>query len=350
MRANHLLPLAALAVLGLSPPARATDAGGAPAASVVSNAQDAVVKLFGAGGVAGLEGYQTGVFIDDTGALLTIDSPVLDGGAVALVDALGDRYEGRVEGVDRLTGLALVRSESTEPPPAWIDLQPRDAPRRGERLWVLSNAFKIAAGAEPVTVQRARSAGVVAMPLAGGPLGGPNRPPIGAPAPGTPVLLLDAVTSNPGAGGGLVLDESGEAVGLVGAECRAESTGAWVNYALPTAAVAGALERLASGASAETGAEVANSSRRPFEEFGVFLIPEIMARTPAYVEGVAPGSAAETAGLRPDDLIVAVGGASTGALQAARRLAAESLRQTGAIELLVLREGEIVEIVLTQPR
>lgn len=346
-RRSILLVLLGNALFCAAPAAGAGDSvGGTDQGNVLARGQEAVVKLYGAGGFAGLEGYQTGVFVDDSGAVLTVDSPVLDGGAVAVVDAFGDRYEGRVEGVDRSTGLALIRSQSIESPPGWVELSSGAEPARGERLWVLTNAFKIAAGEEPLTVQQARAAGRAPMPVAGGPLGGSTRAAIGAPTPGTPVLLIGGVTSNPGAGGSLVIDASGAPVGVVGAECRAESTGAWVNYALPASVAAEALARLEQGSAVGPNQPKAATYGDRLAPLGVVLIPEITRRTPAYVEGVVPGSPAAEAGVRADDLIVAVGGVSVGSRQAAQRAAAELSAEDGPVELLVLREGRVIRIQL----
>lgn len=307
-----------------------------------------MVKLYGAGGVAGLEGYQTGVFVDGGGAVLSIDSPALDTAGVALVDAFGERHEATVVGADRATGLVLIQSQSPDAPPGWVDFDaPEPEAPAASVVWVLSNAFQIAAGDEPVTVQQARIAGRAPMPAAGGPLGGAGRPAIGVPKPGVPILLLDAVTSNPGAGGGLVISATGEPLGVVGAECRAEATGVWINYATPTKAVAEAIDRLRQGSEAEAAAPPPRHGANPLRELGAVLIPKITERAPAYVESVVSPSPAWTAGLRADDLIIAVDGASVGTVNSARRSVAEGLARNGVVELLVLREGQVLSLTLT---
>ena len=42
-------------------------------------------------------------------------------------------------------------------------------------------------------------------------------------------------------------------------------------------------------------------------DFGLITIPDVVARTPAYIDRVLPGSLAEIAGLQPNDLILFVG-------------------------------------------
>ena len=43
------------------------------------------------------------------------------------------------------------------------------------------------------------------------------------------------------------------------------------------------------------------------EALGIVLVPDVLERTPPYVEQVRAGSPAEKAGLQPDDLIVLLG-------------------------------------------
>ena len=58
------------------------------------------VKLYGAGGVAGLDAYQSGFFISETGNILTVWSTVLDLDTVIAVTSDGKRMEAKVVGVD----------------------------------------------------------------------------------------------------------------------------------------------------------------------------------------------------------------------------------------------------------
>jgi serine protease Do len=74
-------------------------------------------------------------------------------------------------------------------------------------------------------------------------------------------------------------------------------------------------------------------------------VPDLLDRTPPFVEAVVRGSSAERAGLRPDDLVIAVAGRSVGTRGALQRElgrlpAAEPMR------LSVIRDGAIVEIDL----
>ncbi len=315
----------------------------------LARVQDAVVKVYGLGGVAGLEGYQSGLFIEgESPRVITVDSPVLDGRSVTLIDALGDRCEGQVLGRDPMTGLALIGCPDSALPPSAIDLTAPAPPRRGLPVWALSNAFAIAIGNEPVTVQRGRVAAVAPMPLPIASVGGVRRPAIGAPSPGTRVVLLDAVTSNPGAGGGVVVDDRGTVVGLLGAECRSPITGAWINYALPTPAVRDAVARIqqqGDTASQSTPRGVA-SSRAVLRQIGLTLIPSITPRAPAFIEQVASNGPAAEAGCRADDLVVAVRGVTIGTAESAASAIATAFRDSDRVELTLLRGREIVNLTI----
>lgn len=325
-------------------------AAAAPRGRVLEDAQLVMVKVYGTGGVAGLEAYQTGFFVDAAGVVLTVDSPVLDLDRVTLVDAFGDRVEARVAGRDAVTGLALVVPERMEPP-AVVDFESAQRPASSESVWVISNAFGIAAGEEPLTVQRARVAVLAPMPLPAESRGSERRR-IGVPAPSTPVLLFDAVTSNPGAGGGLAIDDTGRPIGVVGAECRSPLTGTWINYALPISAAAEAIERMRSDSQADPSLDARQAApprwRPVLCEIGLVLLPEVASPTPAYIEHAEAGSPAHNAGCRPDDLIVAVDGTTVGDVERAGAFIAAALRREGRAELTVLRDRGVVSLFLSR--
>ena len=47
------------------------------------------------------------------------------------------------------------------------------------------------------------------------------------------VYVIDAITNNPGAAGGVLTTRKGELLGLIGKELRNELTDTWINYAMP---------------------------------------------------------------------------------------------------------------------
>lgn len=317
---------------------------GNPVEDLATRVERAMVKLYGAGQVAGLEGYQTGFFIErDPPVVLTVDSTALEGGRVPLVDSEGERYEGRVVGRDAATGLALLECPADVAPPATLPLEDAPPPRIASPVWVISNAFGIAAGDEPLSLQRGRIVAVAPLDLSGG--AGESRSRVGVPAEGTPVLVLSAVTSNPGAAGGAVVSSDGDLVGVVGAECRSPLSGAWLNYALPAAETIAAIERLKSGDADNADESFENAGARGVAtRLGLSFLPAVTARTPAFVETVRPASAAADAGVEVDDLVVAIDGATVGEVRAAQAALARAARRGGRAEIVVLRGDRLVTL------
>ena len=75
------------------------------------------------------------------------------------------------------------------------------------------------------------------------------------------------------------------------------------------------------------------------------LIPDVLERTPPYVDHVRPGSPAEKAGIRPDDLILLLGDRL---IQSCKALASdlEYVDYEDAVKLTVLRGQELIEFSL----
>ena len=81
---------------------------------------------------------------------------------------------------------------------------------------------------------------------------------------------------------------------------------------------------------------------------GIVLVPDMLERTPAYVDEVRPGSPAARAGLRPDDLVLLVGDHLTQSCKALRT-ELEMIDRDDRVHLTVLRGQELIEVVLEPP-
>ena len=85
--------------------------------SIAVSAELKTVKLYGAGGVGGLDTYQSGFFIDAQGHVLTVWSTVLDVDTIIAVTSDGRRLECKVVGIDPNLEIAVLESKqaATEP-------------------------------------------------------------------------------------------------------------------------------------------------------------------------------------------------------------------------------------------
>jgi len=269
-----------------------------PIVELTASARTKVVKLFGAGGAKGLEAYQTGVLISDEGHVLTAWSHVLDADTVATFLDDGQRYEATLLGYDPRTEIAILKIDAQGLPHFVLDESMR-VPEPGELILALTNLYGVATGNEPASVQHGTVTAV--RSLEGDRIGGrlPYR---------GPVIVTDAITSNPGTPGGAIVDASGNLLGLVGKDLKADDADIWLNYALPIAELRRSIDDILAGklllAFEEDRPEV--SEPMTLELLGMELVPDVVGRTPPFVDRVARGSAAERAGVRPDDLILFV--------------------------------------------
>lgn len=325
---NHrLLCLACAAMV-----ASMTHAGEAGPQQVIADAARKVVKLYGAGGFRGLEGYQTGILISSDGRILTVASTVLDAGEVDCVLDDGRRYAARLVGIDPQRELALLEIDADDLP-AFVIEPELPLAATGTRVIALSNMFGVAVGDERVTAQRGVIAAVVPLQA--------RRGAAEAPFQGE-VYVLDCTTNNPGSPGGALIDSRGHLVGMLGKELRSTTAGIWLSYAIPARELSRGGDTIREGVTEAPG--------RPAEAFdlrllGVVLVPDLLERTPPFVESIDPGSPSERAGLRADDLVIAVGPVSVttraGVEQAVGRLA-----EGDPVRLVVIRGGGLVELDL----
>ena len=321
--------LAWLTVILLAAPPAAAPGGETGSDAVIADAARLVVKIYGAGGFRGLEAYQTGFLVSPEGHVMTAMSTVLDSEEIDCVLDDGRRYSATLLGIDPRRETALLDLEAEDLPA--ISLAEAETAEPGTRCFALSNLFGVAVGDERASVQQGVVSAVVPLEA--------RRGPHEAVYDGD-VYLLDFTVNNPGAPGGLLVDAVGRPLGMIGKELRASDSGIWLNYALPMQAVAESYADLVAGRRPTTG-EIA--SVEPFDTglLGFLLVPDLLERTPPFVESVEPDSAAAAAGLAADDLIVAIGTRSvTSCAAVATELGRLDARDT--VRLSVIRDGRIV--------
>ncbi|MFM7207769.1 MAG: S1C family serine protease [Planctomycetaceae bacterium] len=295
---------------------------------VAATAARSVVKLYGAGGLRGLEAYQSGVILSPDGRIVTVMSTVLDSDGIDCVLDDGRRFPARLVGVDPRRELALLSIEASDLPVA-VPAEGRAGV--GGRVLAVSNLFGVAVGDERASVQRGVISSVV--PLAA------RRGAAEAPYTGD-VYVLDFTTNNPGSPGGAVVDARGRLLGVIGKELRSTATGLWLNYAMPIDEV----ERGCAAITAGTAMSADAPPAVPFDmrRLGVVFVPDLLGHTPAFIETVVPGTPAARAGLAADDLVIAVASRAAGS-RAAVEAAVAAIAEGDPVPLSLIRAGAVVE-------
>ncbi|MCR4413426.1 MAG: S1C family serine protease [Thermoguttaceae bacterium] len=306
----------------------------------IANTQPKIVKIYGAGGLRGLEAYQSGLLISAEGHILTAWSTVLDTDSITVVLSDGRKFGARLLGADPQVEVAVLRIDGRDLP--HFDLNQAVEADAGTGVLAFSNLFNVAVGDEPASVQRGTIAvktrlearrGVFETPYTG------------------PVYVLDVVTSNPGSAGGALVTRRGELVGMLGKELRNALNHTWLNYATPISSLRPSVEAICSGKSVVRKPDDRKKPARGLTPamLGLVLVPDVVERTPPYVDGVLPGSPADKAGIRPDDLIVLVGDQLVPSCKALRK-ELEYIDHEDKVNVTVLRLQEMLEFTLQAGR
>lgn len=257
-----------------------------------------VVKLYGSK-IGREHGYGTGFLVSSDGRIVTSLSLLVAGRNVRAVLDDGRKYEARVSRTDEYRQLALLQIDVKGLP--YLELKSSESARVGDTVIALGNWYKIAEGREPISMIR----GVLSL-----------KTNLNARRLSQefdfhgPVLIYDAITSNPGSSGGPLLDIDGRCIGMVGRIVEAVNTNTRLNYALPAEEIIAFLEE----ASSEDSPKRAGPSSAPVEDqqatgrpyIGIKISKLGYHSVSAYVQRVRPGSPAAEAGIQADDLIVAI--------------------------------------------
>jgi serine protease Do len=325
-----LAPWAALAADAPAPaPARS------PLAQAIEQTQPKLVKIYGAGGFRGLEAHQSAMLISADGCLLTAWSYVLDTDYITAVLSDGRKLQAKLVGADPRLEIAVLKIDAEGLP--FFDLAKAVTAAAGTRVLAFSNVFGVAQGDEPASVQEGIVSVATTLAARRGVFETPYR---------GPVYVIDAVTNNPGAAGGALVTRRGELVAMLGKELRNALNNTWLNYAVPIGELRGSVEEIRAGkfiARRPDEAEKKPQQCVRLAALGLTLVPDVLERTPPFVDSVRPGSPAMQAGLLPDDLIVLVGDRL---IQSCKNLVAELeyIDHEDEVKLTIIRGNELVEV------
>jgi len=312
---------------------------------VLEQATRRVVKLYGVG-IGEEHGYATGVVVSPDGLVVTVLGLFLETVNLRAVAADGHIYHAECIYRDEYRQLALLQldrhpenadtdaSVNDQMAPIQIEyFKPAEGPGLKPGDWVFSvgNNFKVADGDEPVSVLK----GIVSA-----------RAKIDAQHGGQPfpfrgdVYILDALTSTPGAPGSALIDLDGHWVGLVGKIVTARQTNTFLNYAYPVEELKAFLKDAKAGVNAATRPAVVDA---PPGYHGIKLSKIAYRRQLPFVQSVAPGSPAEAAGLKAEDLIVSANGTAVPHARIFNELC-ERLHTGDELSLIVKRGEQLVSI------
>ena len=298
-----------------------------------------MVKIYGAGGFEGLEAYQSGFLISAEGHILTVWSYVLDTDYLGAILADGRKFEAKLVGADPRLEIAVLKIDANSLD--HFDLAHGAVGEVGTRVWALSNLFGVATGDEPDSVQH----GVVAAKTQLDARRGVYETPYHG-----PIYVLDCVTNNPGAAGGALVNLRGELLGMLGKELRNSQNNIWLNYAVPLDQFSAAVADIIAGKKhvVPDKPTAREGDGIDLDRFGIVMVPDVLERTPPYVEQVRAATPAAAAGLKADDLVVFVGDRLVQSLSAL----GEELKQLESdsdLRLLVMRDQELIEVVVKPP-
>jgi len=299
-------------------------------APAVEQAQRRTVKIFGAG-IGRSPGYATGLIVSAQGEILTTQGVFLAGDNLRVTLADGTTHTAQVVRRSQKLLVALLKIDTITQ--EYFELDEKPVAAKGDWILGVSNAFKVADGAEPLSV----NIGVLSLRTRLDARRGYQDFPYDG-----DVYLIDAITSNPGAAGGAVINIDGRLVGMIGKVIESRATNTRLNYAIPADMLKAFVDGKESPMVASTNPPTAGAKA----ELGIRLFALGGRKSPAYIDRVIPGSPAAQAGLRTDDLIVSIAGQVVRDGGDYQRIV-QTLRPGSEVLLEVKRKDDLLSVKIT---
>ena len=297
---------------------------------LVDQNQPKMAKVFGAG-AGRVDAFATGLIVSEQGHVLTSQGVFLDGREVNVVLNDGSEYQATVIRRNRVYQIALLKIAAETP--EYFELSKDPVGEKGDWVLALTNAFRVADKDEPVSA----TAGIISL-----------RTELEARLTTRDVaydgqlVLIDAITSNPGAAGGAVITADSGLVGMVGKVISSSETNTRLNYAVPSSVLLSFLNDEQSEEMVKDPVETATGNA----DLGIVLFKLGGRSDPAYVDRVRRGTPAAKAKLRPDDMIVSIAGEKIGTVKEYES-AVKSLRAGEEIFIIIKRGTEILRLPIT---
>lgn len=300
--------------------------------SAVEYAQARTVKIYGAG-IGRSPGYATGLIVSPRGEILTTQGVFLGGENLRVTLADGSTHAAQVVRRSQRLLVALLKIEAITQ--EYFEMGEQPAAKKGDWVLGVSNAFKVADGAEPLSV----NIGVLSLRTQLDARRGYQDFPYDG-----DVYLIDAITSNPGAAGGAVVNADGKLVGMIGRVIESRATNTRLNYAIP----ADLLKAFVEGKEEPPAIAAIDPMPPPGAkaELGIRLFVLGGRNSPAYIDRVIPGSPAAQAGLKADDLVVSIDGQVVRDGGDYRRIV-QTLRPGREVTLEVKRKNDLLSVKIS---
>ncbi len=260
----------------------------------------------------------SGFLIRTDGLVVTNAHVVADARRIQVRLQDGRRFEARLVGKDGRVDLALLKIDGVQDLPV-LPLGDSNRLRVGELVLALGHPFGL---------EQTVSFGIVSRKGA----------PLRVVAPGFDFIQTDA-SVNPGNSGGPLVNMAGEVVGVNSMAARNGSIG----FAIPVNLVKSLLPQLLEKGKVEwgwLGVGVDEVSEDDLSKLGLKEARGVMIRR------VIPGEPADKAGMKTNDVILAVDGTRVEAPQDLQRMVATTLPGT-IVKLTILREGQETDLPVT---
>lgn len=333
-----------------------------PLVATAAGVNEKCVKLFGAGGFRSVTNYGTGILISPDGYLLTVSSQMLETSELVVHLADGRKMRAVVMATEPELDAVICKivapgAKPTDPSDLKLPhfdfaaAAQRPPLKPGEWVMATTNCFEIAMRDEPLSVQRGVVAALTKLTGRRGIFDFPYR---------GDVYIVDAITNNPGAGGGALTDRHGQLVGIIGKEMRNALTDTWMNYAIPLTAKVDLVDD-SKPVTVTLADFVAKGMKGNYKSIkkpdvplgagayhGIVFVSNVLERTPPYVEDTEPNSPAAKAGLRADDLVSFVDGEPIYSINSFKEYVRKS--RPGMTLRLEVRRGDAlksIELTLT---
>ena len=289
--------------------------------------QPRMVKVYGAS-AGRVEGYATGIIVSADGQILTTQGVFLDGNQVRVVTPDGVSHNASILKRDRKYQLALLKIAAKTP--EYFEIPAQETGAKGDWVLAVCNSFKVADKREPLSA----TLGVISL-----------RTSIEARlnerdvAYAGDLILIDQITSNPGAAGGAVVNTSGELVGIVGKIINSSETNTRLNYAIPNSVLTNFLVE-----SENPIVDAKPKTRKPVY-LGIKIFAHGGRNSPAYIDSIKRGSPAHKARLKSDDLLISIAGEKIGNVSDYKSTLKKLTPGTEAI-VVVKRGAELKRLVV----